>query len=264
LSLPTITGFAPGDQLEFAQDITGVVWSNGTLTLSTDGVPVQTLAMPGPYNGANFVVTPDPGFVESKEAASLPANVKAATESEAVGRSVVTLASTGIACFATGTRIATPDGAIAVEHLAVGDRVRSVFGGVVAVRWIGHRTLDCRRHPRPADVLPVRVRAGAFAPAVPLRDLVLSPDHAVYLNEWLIPIRYLINGASIVQEAAGRISYYHVELPAHDVIFAEGLPAESYLDTGNRSAFANGGATETLAMTGRYWAVASVAQVASN
>ncbi len=39
-----------------------------------------------------------------------------------------------------------------------------------------------------------------------------------------------------------RVEYWHVELDAHDVILAEGLPAESYLDCGNRSAFANGGA----------------------
>jgi hypothetical protein len=61
------------------------------------------------------------------------------------------------------------------------------------------------------------------------------------VRDVLIPIRYLINGATIVQEAAESVTYYHVELPAHDVILAEGLPAESFLDTGNRAAFANGG-----------------------
>jgi hypothetical protein len=38
------------------------------------------------------------------------------------------------------------------------------------------------------------------------------------------------------------ITYYHVELPRHDVLLAEGMPAESYLDVGDRSNFANGGA----------------------
>jgi hypothetical protein len=50
----------------------------------------------------------------------------------------------------------------------------------------------------------------------------------------LIPIRYLINGRSIVPTASRTVIYYHLELPRHDVLLAEGLPAESYLDTGNR------------------------------
>ena len=58
----------------------------------------------------------------------------------------------------------------------------------------------------------------------------------------LIPIRFLVNGRSIAQVETDRIEYWHVELDEHDILLAEGLPAESYLDTGNRSAFANGGA----------------------
>ncbi len=145
------------------------------------------------------------------------------------------------ACYAAGTRIATESGEVAVEHLAVGARVLSAFGGAAPVTWIGHRTIDCSRHPRPQEVWPIRIRAGAFGDGLPSRDLRLSPDHAVYLDERLIPVRYLVNGATIVQEPVARISYFHVELPAHDVILAENLPAESYLDTGNRAAFANGG-----------------------
>jgi len=62
----------------------------------------------------------------------------------------------------------------------------------------------------------------------------------------LFPIRYLVNQATIRQEPAETVTYWHVELPMHDVLFAEGLPAESYLDTGNRGAFANGGGTTML------------------
>ena len=83
----------------------------------------------------------------------------------------------------------------------------------------------------------MRACAGAFGDGRPNRDLVLSPDHAVFTNDALIPIRYLINGRTVVQEFASEIFYYHVELPAHAVILAEGMPCESYLDTGNRAAF---------------------------
>ncbi len=148
-----------------------------------------------------------------------------------------------IACFASGTRIATVHGEVAVEHLRTGDLAVSVLGGSAPVQWIGHRSIDCRRHPRPEDVWPVRVAAGAFGDATPSRDLLLSPDHAVHVDGRLIPIRYLLNGASIAQTPVDQVTYWHVELPAHDVLLAEGLACESYLDTGNRSAFANGGST---------------------
>jgi hypothetical protein len=63
----------------------------------------------------------------------------------------------------------------------------------------------------------------------------------VLVNDVLIPVRYLVNGTTIAQDAWQDVSYWHVELAEHDILFAEGLPAESYLDTGNRGAFANGG-----------------------
>jgi hypothetical protein len=79
-----------------------------------------------------------------------------------------------------------------------------------------------------------------------LSSLLLSPDHAVFIGDVLIPVRYLLNGASIVQVEADAITYWHVELAEHAVILAEGLPCESYLDTGNRSAFVNGGAVRQV------------------
>jgi hypothetical protein len=86
------------------------------------------------------------------------------------------------------------------------------------------------------------VHAHAFGEGQPHRDLWLSPGHNIASGGALTPISSLVNGASVVQERRDRVEYWHVELDAHDVILAEGLPAESYLDCGNRTAFANGGA----------------------
>ena len=88
---------------------------------------------------------------------------------------------------------------------------------------------------------PVRIAAHAFGDAAPAHDLLLSPDHAVFVDNVLIPVRYLVDGHGIVQERHDDITYYHVELDQHDVVLAEGLPVESYLDAGNRCAFDNGG-----------------------
>ncbi len=152
-----------------------------------------------------------------------------------------------VACYAEGTRILTPHGERAIETLRPGDAVLTASGRVRPVRWTGHRRVDLARHRKPHDVMPIRVRAHAFAPGQPSRDLVLSPDHAVFAPGdaggpgVLIPIRYLLNGASIVQERTRHVTWWHVELDAHDIVLANGLPAESYLDTGNRHAFSNGG-----------------------
>ena len=150
-----------------------------------------------------------------------------------------------VPCFRLGTRIATPDGEVAVESLCIGDTVLA-DGAPRDVIWIGHRTVDCARHPNPAQVWPIRIEAGAFGPAEPRRPLFLSPDHAVFQDGALIPVKYLVNGTTVTQVAVESVTYFHVELARHAVLLAEGLPAESYLDTGDRSDFANGGGVVRL------------------
>lgn len=144
-------------------------------------------------------------------------------------------------CFARGTRIATERGDVAVEQLRVGDRALTAGRSARPIGWIGQRRVNCARHPRPELVWPVRIRAGAFGDGEPRRDLRLSPDHAVFVGGALVPIKHLVNGATVVQEPLDAVHYFHVELDRHDILLAEGLAAESYLDTGNRAQFANGG-----------------------
>ena len=84
---------------------------------------------------------------------------------------------------------------------------------------------------------PVRVAKSAFGRNVPVRDLYLSPDHAVFVDGMLVPVKRLINGTSIVQVRRKQVTYRHVELERHAVILAEGLTVESYLDVGDRSNF---------------------------
>jgi len=182
------------------------------------------------------------------------------------GNGGLALVTTALPCFREGTLIATPDAQVAVEALRPGQLVRTPAGEAKPVRWIGHRRVDCDRHPRPEEVWPVRVQAHAFAPGRPHRDLWLSPDHAVFVNGVLIPIRYLLNGASVRQQRCDHVTYYHVELPTHEVLLAEGLPAESYLDTGNRAAFANGGAAAmaTPDFARRVWASAACAPLVTD
>jgi Hint domain len=144
-------------------------------------------------------------------------------------------------CFAAGTRIATNMGEVPVEQLRVGDHIIAHFRHALQrVVWIGCRRVDCRRHARPREAWPVRILAGALGPESPRSDLWLSPEHAVYLRGVLIPVRLLINGSTIAQVELNAVTYYHIELTWHDVLLAEGLAVESYLDTGNRTNFEDG------------------------
>ena len=167
---------------------------------------------------------------------------------DGVGGGTAILANDVAPCFAAGTRILTNSGEKAVEALVEGDWVPTLLGGGLRrVRWIGRTRIDLENHARPEKVAPIRVQAHAFAPATPHRDLVLSPDHAVSVEGTLIPIHLLVNGATIARlPAVGSVTYFHVELDAHDVLLAEGLPAESYLDTGNRGVFAGVDAARPL------------------
>ncbi len=141
------------------------------------------------------------------------------------------------ACFVEGTHIATPDGYAAVETLQVGDLVLSARRQrAVAVRWLGSRRVTRTCVPEPAWACPVRIAAGAFGPGQPARDLFLSPDHAVFAEGVLIPIRALVNDGSVARHPIETVTYYHVQVDEHDMLLAEGLPVESYLEIGQLSA----------------------------
>jgi len=145
-----------------------------------------------------------------------------------------------IVCYLAGTRIATPAGEAAVEELQIGDLVLTASGVEEPIKWIGRRRIYLSAHPRPETVAPVRIQRGAFADNLPYADLLLSPDHAILVDGKLICASQLINRTTIRQVTGWTsVDYYHVELERHAILLAEGLPAESYLDTGNRGFFGN-------------------------
>lgn len=153
-------------------------------------------------------------------------------------------------CFAAGTRILTATGERHVEDLSEGDLVVTASGDeriIQRIKWVGRRRIDLTAHRRPEAVAPIRIKRNAFADNVPHRDLLVSPDHAILVDGMLICARQLVNGMTVSQEKdRASVEYFHVELDAHSILLAEGLTAESYLNTGNEGFFANAGAPLTL------------------
>lgn len=145
-------------------------------------------------------------------------------------------------CFAVGTLIATPSGERAVETLAIGDLITTGDDRVVPVKWIGRQCVHKLFTPT-ERFEPVRVQTSALGDGLPHTDLVLTADHALILNGLAICAGALVNGTTITRDPKAslpdRVTYYHIETEAHDVILANGAAAETYVDYVQRSAFDN-------------------------
>ena len=179
------------------------------------------------------------------EAGALPMGDGATADGAGFIQAVPALQLASAACYVAGTLILTNRGEHPIEQLQAGDKVVTL-AGEMTVRWIGWRQLDLTRHPDPGVARPIRVRKNAIADGLPRRDLLVSPDHGLFVDGRLIPAKLLVNDGSIAVDTSVRsVAYYHVELDRHAILFAEGLSSESYLDTGNRCMFANApGSTE--------------------
>ncbi len=207
----TIAGLAPGDRIVLEQfTAESFSYVSGAGIEVSDGTTPLTLDVAGSFTSDSFEISINPG---STTIAVAP-------------------------CFTPATRILTTRGEVAVEALVVGDAIINHAGEDKEIVWIGRRDLDIGRHPKPETVRPIIIEAEALAEGVPARRLVLSPDHALFIDGVLVQAKDLVNGGSIRPDMQARQTrYYHVELAEHDVLFAEGAAVESYLDTGHRGVF---------------------------
>jgi len=140
-----------------------------------------------------------------------------------------------VACvsFTRGTHITLASGAqVPIEQLRIGDKVLTRDDGPQAVRWIGHTTLRAV-----GDFAPVVIAKGALHNE---NDLIVSPDHRLFVYqrtdrlgagrpEVLVKVRHLINGDTVRQQDGGFVEYYQLLFDEHQIIYAEGIAAESLL-----------------------------------
>jgi hypothetical protein len=146
---------------------------------------------------------------------------------------------TDIPCFLAGTLIRTATAEVAVQDLTVGDHVLTSSGQARPITWIGTGTVLVSPGKRSAAT-PVIVRKGALAGNVPHHDLRITKGHALFIDDVLVPVEFLVNHRSILWDDHQRtVTFYHIELEAHDVLVANGASSESYRDDGNRWLFQN-------------------------
>ena len=144
-------------------------------------------------------------------------------------------------CFAAGTLIDTARGPRPVETIEAGDLVLTLDHGLRPVRWVGRRDYPLDNRMRAKKNAPVRVNRGALGPGIPARDLVLSPQHRVMLaspiarrmfesREVLVPVKKLVGLPGVLRDRQmERVTYCHLLFDAHEVLWADGAPAESLL-----------------------------------
>ncbi|MGF1275714.1 Hint domain-containing protein [Acetobacter pasteurianus] len=149
-------------------------------------------------------------------------------------------------CFLAGTEISVNGVTRKVEDLAVGDQIDVFVNGKTEqkiVTWVGKSTSVAAPF-LPLDMAgyPVRILKDALAEGVPFKDMLITPEHCLYLNGCFVPARMLVNGQSIFYDQSfTSYDYYHVETEDHAIITADGVLTESYLDTGNRRSFRQSG-----------------------
>jgi len=144
-------------------------------------------------------------------------------------------------CFLRGTLIQTPKGEVDIEELKVGDLI-DTLRGPMPVKWIGRQRFEKTTAEWHWSVAPVRVARFALSDEYPRRDLILSPHHSLFIDGLLIPVQWLVNGKTItladINDRAA-FEYFHIEMETHEVVFAEGTPAETLLVECGREHFAN-------------------------
>jgi hypothetical protein len=208
-----IDGFGQGNTIDitgFTATNTGAVGAGTTVTLTSSGHPNLLVHL---GSSAGDVTVSSGGGINGTELTAV--------------------------CFCAGTMIATPAGEVPVEKLKLGAQVLTAHNGQRKIRWIGRGKVLSTPGKHTAAT-PVIVRKGALAENVPNQDLHVTKAHSLYIDDVLIPAEFLVNHRTILWDDRGQeVEIYHIELDSHDVILANGTPAETYRDDGNRWLFQN-------------------------
>lgn len=143
------------------------------------------------------------------------------------------LAASASVSFARGTQITLASGEQRpIEQLKIGDRVLTRDHGAREIRWIGYQTVRAT-----GSFAPILIRQGVLNNS---RDLMVSPNHRLFIwqrqdalhtgrSEVMVRAGQLVNGTSVIQTSGGFVDYFQLLFDQHEIIYAEGIAAESLL-----------------------------------
>ncbi|AOW47885.1 Hint domain-containing protein [Acetobacter ascendens] len=177
--------------------------------------------------------------------------------------SVTTITTNGVysdtfSCFLKDSLIKTQDGYMPVQDIAPGEKVSVFIDGTEEqkeVVWAGtaHVVVNANL-PEDQAGYPIRILKNSIAENVPFKDMLITPEHCLFVEGRFVPARMLVNGRSIYYDTTmTSYDYYHIETEKHSVIMADGMLTESYLDTGNRRNFQQAGKVVRIGGKQKNW-----------
>jgi hypothetical protein len=216
---------APRDPVTWSVSVTSSNMAGGyTVSISPSGLLTITIV------DLTFVPPDGPIFT---------LDILAIHRGNDIGRLTVTVTGPDVPCFVTGTLISTARGEVAVEDLQVGDLILTEGGGSqLPLRHVLRQTISVERLLLDETARPVRITKGAFG-ELPHRDLLVSPMHRILIQGWSVELFcgedrvlahavHLVDGSKVRQEVPGdAVTYHHLLLDRHAIVFSEGLPTES-------------------------------------
>lgn len=208
----------------------------------------------GYTNQKLYVVIPDTATVSN------PLNI---APSLLGAYSVATISTDGtysdtFSCFLKDSLIKTQNGYMPVQDIAPGEKVSVFIDGTEEqkeVVWAGtaHVVVNANL-PEDQAGYPIRILKNSIAENVPFKDMLITPEHCLFVEGKFVPARMLVNGRSIYYDTTTTsYDYYHIETEKHSVIMADGMLTESYLDTGSRRNFQQAGKVVRIGGKQKNW-----------
>lgn len=146
-----------------------------------------------------------------------------------------------VICLTAGTLIETGQGPVPIEALEVGDMIVTHDSGLQPIRMIHQRRLSSDQLQRNRKLWPVCIEKGALGFGLPLRRLLVSPQHRMLYQHIRLPLMFgedavFVRAKSLamgfeniyVDSSVTEVTYFHLVFDKHEVIFAEGAPTESF------------------------------------
>lgn len=121
-----------------------------------------------------------------------------------------------VACFLTGTMIQTTHGYVAIEDIQIGDQIITYNGTeqeIKSVIWKGYNTVTVNPNLK-GDLAgyPIRILKNAISDGVPYKDMLITPEHCLFLENKFIPVYMLVNNCTIFYDhSITEYTYYHIE-----------------------------------------------------
>lgn len=237
-------------KLHQSQSFDGVSYANNTdvemeytLTLldPSTGIEYTALAVNFDTTGPNNTSIEGIVFVDEIPPIGVTLTVVGTAEGPGGnGQDPIRVTDLAVPCFTPGTLIETPDGPRRVETLRAGDTVLTLDNGPQRLIWAGQTELSSLRLALHPELRPIRIRAHAFGPGRPARDMRVSPQHRILVDGWqaemlfgehevLVAAAHLVNDHSVQRvEGPESTTYIHLQCAGHEVLMSDGLPSESF------------------------------------